>query len=99
MANVRLLRQADSDLEEAVAWYESHSRQAAARFQQEVASALARIAALPELYALSDERHRLCPIRKSQYILVYRFEQDKDEVVVVAVAHAKRDPQKWQSGV
>lgn len=98
MANVRLLWQVEADLEQAVAWYESRSRQAAALFQREIASAMVRIADMPEMYALCDERHRLCPIRKSQYILVYRFEQAADEVVVVALAHAKRDPKKWQPG-
>lgn len=98
MANVRLLRQAETDLEEAVTWYAAHSRKATQRFQKEVILAMERLARMPETYALSDDRHRLCPIRKSQYILVYRYEQDTDEVMVIAVAHAKRDPKKWLPG-
>ena len=62
-----------------------------------VAAALERIAAMPQLYALVDERHRLIPIRKSQYLIVYRYEPDADEVIVVAVAHAKRNPPPWRS--
>jgi plasmid stabilization system protein ParE len=57
-----------------------------------------RIAAHPEMYALVDERHRLCPLRKSKYVLVYRYDRQADEVVVVALAHGSRDPKTWPSG-
>jgi len=99
VANVRLLRRAEADLEEAVAWYESRSPEVARRFEAEVTAALERIAGLPEMYGLVDDRHRVCPVRKSQYLIVYRFERERDEVVVIAVAHARRDPQAWQSGI
>jgi plasmid stabilization system protein ParE len=96
MASVRLLRRAEADLETAVAWYESYSSRAARRFENAVNSALQRIAAHPEIYALVDDRHRLCPVRRSRYFLVYRFDPATDEVVVVAVAHGSRDPGPWQ---
>lgn len=98
MASVRLLRRAEADLEEAVAWYEARSLQAARRFEAAVSAALERIGMMPEMYALVDERHRLCPVRKSPYLIVYRYEPNAGEVVVIAVAHAKQDPPAWQSG-
>lgn len=98
MASVRLLRRAEADLEQAVAWYEARSPQGARRFEGAVTAALERLAAMPEMYALVDERHRLCPVRKSQYLIVYRYEPGADEVVVLAVAHAKQDPPAWLSG-
>ena len=60
-----------------------------------MAAALDRIAGMPEMYALIDERHRLCPVRKSQYVIVYRYEPDTDEVVIVAIAHAQQDSFDW----
>jgi plasmid stabilization system protein ParE len=98
MASVRLLRRADADLEEAVAWYEARSPQAARRFEDAVIVALERIAAMPEMYALVDDQHRLCPVRRSQYLIVYRYDANGDEIVVVAVAHAKQDPPARLSG-
>src|SRR5437016_5026049 len=95
VANIRFLRQAQADLEKAVAWYESRSPKAARRFEHEVTTATARIGQMPEIYALVDEQHRLCPIRKSQYLLVYRFAPDTNEVMVIAVAHARQDPDDW----
>ena len=60
MASVRLLRRAEADLEEAVAWHEARSPRVARRFEDAVTAALERIASMPEMYALFDDRHRLC---------------------------------------
>ncbi len=61
-----------------------------------MSAALERIAATPAMYALEDDRHRVCPVRKSQYLIVYRHEAAADEVMVIAAAHAKQDPRPWQ---
>jgi plasmid stabilization system protein ParE len=93
---VRLLRRAEADVEGAVAWYEARSLRAARRFEDEVAAAMGRIGAMPEMYAPDDGGLRICPIRRSQYLIVYRYEPDDDEVIVLAVPHASRDPSAWQ---
>jgi plasmid stabilization system protein ParE len=91
-----LLRRAEADLEEAVAWYEARSSKAARNFEAAVSAALVRIAGNPELYPLEDDLHRICPMRKSQYVIVYRHDPAANVVVVIAVAHAKQDPRPWQ---
>ena len=98
MASVRLLRRAEAELEDAVAWHETRSPRVVRRFEDAVTVALDRLGAMPEIYALVDDQHRLCPVRKSQYVIVYQYKKDIDEVVVVAVVHARRDPRTWQSG-
>ncbi len=98
MASVRLLLRAEADLEEAVAWYDARSSLAGRRFEEQVAAALERLEAQPEMYALIDDRHRLCPIRRSQYLIVYRYDPGSAEVLVIAVAHARQDPPPWRSG-
>jgi plasmid stabilization system protein ParE len=97
MANVRLLLRAEFELEAAVAWYESYSFRAARRFENAVTSALERIAARPELYALVDGRHRICRVRRSRFLIIYEFEAATDEVLVIAVAHGSQEPEAWQS--
>ncbi len=97
MARVRLLRRAEADLDHSVAWYEGRSPQAARRFEDAVTVALERIATMPEMYALEDDRHRVCRLRRSSYLLVYRYEPADDEVVVIAVAHGSQDPPPWKS--
>jgi plasmid stabilization system protein ParE len=82
-------------LDEAVAWYEARSLAVARRFETTVVAALARISAMPQIYALVDGHYRLCPIRKSHYLIAYHFEPAPDEVVVIAIPHAKQDPRTW----
>lgn len=95
MSSLRLMVRAELDLENAVAWYESRSPMAARRFEISVVATLDRIARLPEMYALMDGLHRVCPIRRSLYLVVYRYEAVIDEVVVIAVAHANQDAPPW----
>ena len=92
MASVRLLRRAEADLDLAVAWYQSRSALAARRFQAAVTAALDRIAAMPEMYPLVDKYHQLCPVRKSQYLIVYRFEPEANQIVVIAFACSATGP-------
>ena len=87
MASVRLLPQAEADLLEAVAWYEARNPQAALRFEGEVDAALDRLGEMPELYAVNRDRYRRCPVHKSRYVVVYRYDPQADEVVVAAIVN------------
>lgn len=89
------MARAEVDLEDAVAWFEERSERVARRFEREVTVALDRIARLPEPYSLIDDRHRICPVKKSQFLLVYRFDPATDTITVVAVPHAKQEPRDW----
>jgi plasmid stabilization system protein ParE len=58
--------------------------------------AFQRIADSPALSPLCDDRHRFYTLRRYPYIVVYRVEASGD-VIVVAVAHARRSASYWQS--
>ena len=94
MANVSFLPAATADYHAALAWYRARSPQAAAGFDAAVADAVQRIANSPELYALVDDRHRRCLLRRYPYSLIYRVESTG--VLVVAVAHSRRSSSYWQ---
>ena len=94
MANVSFLPLAEQDYQEGLAWYLSRSAQAAAGFEAAVEIALMKISADPEMYPLCDERHRFYGMRRYPYCLIYRINQG--EILVVAVAHARRSPRYWQ---
>jgi toxin ParE1/3/4 len=94
MVNVSFLPDADADYQAAVAWYRARNTQAAARFEAAVADGVQRIADRPELYALVDDRHRRCLLRRYPYSLIYRIQPTG--VLVVAVAHSRRSASYWQ---
>jgi plasmid stabilization system protein ParE len=93
VAEVRLTPDAEAEYEEALAWYLARSVRAAARFETAFEAAVASIESNPNLYALIDDEHRACLLRRYPYSLVYRVQGD--QVQVIAVAHASRDPGYW----
>jgi plasmid stabilization system protein ParE len=92
-ANVTFLPAAEQDYQEALAWYQARSVQAAAGFEAAVEVALQRIADAPESSPLGDDRHRFYVLRRYPYSVIYRVEPGG--VLVVAVAHARRSPSYW----
>ena len=95
MASVRLLPQAEADILEAVAWYEARNPRTAHRFEDAVTAAIDRLGEMPELYAAEGDQHRHCPVRKSRYVVVYRYDPFRDEVVVAAVANPSDDSRRF----
>ena len=93
MANVTFLPAAYSDYQQALAWYQARSLQAAANFETAVEVALRRIGAAPEQWARCDDRHRFYILRRYPYSIIYRVQAD--DVLVVAVAHARRSISYW----
>ena len=84
---------AEADYQEALAWYQTRSPQAAAGFEAAVEVALQRIADSPEGWPLCDQRHRFYVFRRYPYSLIFRVEAA--EVLIVAVAHSSRDQSFW----
>jgi hypothetical protein len=55
---------------------------------------LQAIADEPDRFAAIDDRHRAVLIRRYPFQVVYR--REREQIVVVAVAHAKRRPSYWE---
>lgn len=93
MAEVRLASGAEADYTQALCWYAERSHRAAERFEAEFDQALLAIGTDPERFPRCDERHRYVLLRRFPYQVIYRGVGDR--IVVVAVAHAKREPGYW----
>jgi plasmid stabilization system protein ParE len=94
MPAVDYLSDARRDFDESFDWYAARSRQAAVRFAAAVDAAVDRIAANPTGFASPDGVHRECPVKKFPFRIVYRVSDHR--VLVVAIAHAKRQPGFWR---
>ena len=93
--NVRFHPEADQESEGAVQWYRERSAMAAAGFVAELSHAVQQVAETPERWPpyIAETRRYVFPVYP--FSLIYRLV--KHEVVVVAVAHAKRKPGYWIS--
>ena len=90
-----ILPEAESDLEYARDWYERQSDGLGDAFLLAIEEVLERIDRTPELNAVVHQNVRRALTRRFPYAVYYQIEGD--EVVVVGVFHAGRDPREWRS--
>jgi plasmid stabilization system protein ParE len=87
--------EAEADLDEARRWYEAERTGLGDELIDAVGDVLQRVQQAPRLYAKVFQNLRLALVRRFPYLIVYRI--DEDQITVVAVYHAHRDPRDWQS--
>lgn len=95
MADIALHPAAQREYQAAIGWYQQRNQSAARRFVAEVERVIAVIAAQPDRYGWFDDEFREAGLQRYPYSVVYRVEPSGD-VLVVAVAHASREPGYWQ---
>ena len=93
MSKPRVTSAAESEFTEALCWYAGRSQHAAEQFDAEFDKALETISTNPRRFPLCDERHRFYLMDRYPYQVIYR--EEHDDVIVIAVAHAKRRPRYW----
>ena len=89
--------EAQADLLAARDWYAQQRAGLEDAFAEAVEQLLARIEAMPELYAAVLRDVRRGKLRRFPYVVYYRVLADRIEVI--AVLHGSRDPQVWQDRV
>jgi plasmid stabilization system protein ParE len=82
------------DLDEAYTWYEGKLSGLGDDFLNSVDATIAAIQRNPEAYPVVHRNVRRALLRRFPYGVFYV--QDSEQVLVVAVFHARRDPRSWQ---
>ena len=95
---VRLLDLAKREAHAAARWYERQQTGLGRRFLQTLHTALLRIEQQPTFFPHLETVPDEVPIRRAitkrfPYLVIY--EMRADEILVLAVAHAKRRPNYW----
>jgi len=75
-------------------WFRQYSTESQDAFSRTLQESLERIGAFPEMAPANRRGFRRLPIRGYPYSIVYRIENNA--VVVVAIAHASREPGYWE---
>ena len=88
---------AESEVIEALTWYEARSCRAADRFDAELRSTIRRIAQGPRDGAFYDRDLgvRVMKLQHFPYLVLYRMKAGVIEIL--AVAHARRKPGYWKN--
>ncbi|NQT16854.1 MAG: type II toxin-antitoxin system RelE/ParE family toxin [Planctomycetes bacterium] len=95
MLPVNYLPGARRDFDESFDWYADRSAIAAERFANAVDAAMLRIAQDSRMLTHVDGVHQECPVKRFPFRIIFRHAQD--QILIVAIAHAKRRPNYWQS--
>jgi len=89
--------EAEADLLQARDWYGQEDSDLAEAFLDSFDATIARIEAMPEVYATVLKSTRRGKLRRFPYLVYYRVFQDRIEVI--GVLHGSRDPRVWQMRV
>ena len=94
MTNVRLLDVAEAEVMDTARYYNSERRGLGDTFVENVRSTLNQIADYPEAFGFIADKIRVKQIAKFPYAILYHLKSD--EVIVLAVMHAHRNPTIWR---
>lgn len=86
--------EAEFDLDEAYAWYESQRVGLGEDFLRRVDACLQSIRRRPLMYAIVEENYRRAIVRRFPYAIFYEYVDDR--ITIYAVFHSARDPNKWK---
>ena len=87
---------AGDDLEEAFAYYHSIRPDLAHRFMTEFRRGIEMVITHPRAWAALDAQHRRFRLRKFPYGIIYRTNESKQEIEVVAVQQLQQEPKRWR---
>ena len=90
---VRFLKPAQSEVDDAVAWYDSQSRSLGTQFLDDLDRTVRRIAAYPLSGPKIEEHLQRSLLSRFPYGIIYGL--DSETVIVIAVAHLHREPHYW----
>lgn len=87
-------RVAKLELEDAIAWYEEREEGLGTKFRLAITEQLERIATSPDQFAYVRGQIRRAVLRRFPYSIYFLSETDR--LVVLAIFHAKRSPQRLE---
>ena len=94
VAELIVAPEAEQDVADAYAWYESRRPGLGEEFLGCVDACVEAISRTPEMHSRVHENYRRGLVRRFPYAVFYEHEQGA--VTVYCVFHTSRDPQKWR---
>ena len=91
--NIRFLTMAETEVDDAVSWYQEQTEDQSLNFLSELDRAVQVITTYPLLAAEIEPDIRRFLFRRFPYSLIYGI--DEGTIVVIAMAHDHRDPRYW----
>ncbi len=81
-------------MHKALEWYGKENLGLDTEFMRCIDEAISRIQRNPEIFPIALRNARKVLVKRFPYVIYY--EVGNDEIMILAVFHAKRDPIQWQ---
>jgi plasmid stabilization system protein ParE len=86
---------ANDDFLEGLDWYDEQQAGLGKRFDAAIVEAIELIGGNPRLYAVRRKSIRAAVVSTLPYLIFYKFESQRQCVVVLAILHQSRNPKVW----
>ena len=93
MSELTILKEAEVELWEAVAYYEDKAPGRGLDFQGEIERSVESLCDFPERWPIREDGTRRYLIHRFPYLVVYTYQND--HIWILAFAHCKRRPGYW----
>jgi toxin ParE1/3/4 len=87
--------EATREFSEAIKFYRQRGHHLGKRFDREVRATIEKILATPQRWRILEKDVHRCFVRVFPYSVLYTVETDY--VLIVAIAHGKRQPAYWRN--
>lgn len=92
-ANIIITPEAERDIADAGDWYARDRPGREAKFLARVNECITTISRVPKGGRPVGVNHRAAVVRKFPYLVVYRYDDATDTIIIVTVFHTSRDSQ------
>ena len=91
---IQIDQEASEDIQKAIEWYNQHRTGLGRRFHEIVKTSINGLSRHP-FYAIRYRNVRCLPLKKFPYMIHYTVDETHKIVVIQAVFHTSRDPERW----
>ena len=91
--------EAQNEFKFAIDIYEEYEKSLGHQFAVEVFRTVERILMYPDAWPCINSSIRRCLLRRFPYGIIYAYNKQKEEIIVLAVMHLHRDPKYWVNRV
>jgi len=99
MTTITFLLEAEEEMNASAQYYNQHSQGLGLDFLNEIERSLQFIEKDPERWLCYEQNIHKYNIRRFPFSLYYVYEKDIDKIIIIAVAHQKRNPGYWKERI
>lgn len=94
---ISFLDAAQSELDDAIDYYDEQQPELGFEFAEEVEQALERINHYPDAWSSLTSRVRRCLLNRFPYSVIYEVRSER--LIIVAIQNQRQKPESWRSRV